>query len=709
MVTKSKRRKLFPNFIIKKKNSGLIMDQQGTNGTVQRVQEQNRRYVGQSTSAAASSGALAPLAKIEIGTTPGNGNANGSGNGGGSSRGSVSIPWPLDMSASNSPLHTSSVTSLSPPASAVAAIEALDKQDQQNSSNDEPLEKRSRHASRDSATSSTNEEVRVLIGNKTWNDEELERKRVQQAQQIEQTSRVIKMRQQPIMNSSQSTHLMSTTGNNVTTGVVRRLNAVAGGNAVGDQKVFIIDQRQIGQGASGSGQSSGNLLAAVGRNSPLAIGDVPNGRGNANEIGYRGLASSTLGSMSATNLSTLSSSASGFAPIGGAVANQLRSSNSSASISQSHAPMVASRKRGHGGQSSSSQNIHLQQISPSLARNIMDTTVGGPRRITPTTDTSPPNAILNHLRRAQDGGAAYMGSPTKFITPSGESISFSKILQQVEVQHEGRSLSSHRSSITQELSSFLATNGDSLTGSGAASPTIDILAPQPIKAFINRPESTAKLVAPKPINPIAMKNAYDLVQVQQALSGHSSAISSPLATPRVTPLPRHIEEESHALFNAITHGDLVDVSNKFLEYLNDPNSRSPTSNSNSIQGAFSSVLGTSNPNRPDSVASNSSNSMTGVMSLSAPPTSSLTVSQTPTATSPIVDSTTIEVVMRDLPDSTTADSPRGAFARAAAVLNQNVPGGVSSSSPSSSNGSASTKSSKQNPPKRPIDFSQGKL
>ena len=107
-----------------------------------------------------------------------------------------------------------------------------------------------------------------------------------------------------------------------------------------------------------------------------------------------------------------------------------------------------------------------------------------------------------------------MGSPTKFITPSGESISFryflheyskkktkqkresvygdfSKILQQVEVQHEGRSLSSHRSSITQELSSFLAANGDSLTGSGAASPTIDILAPQPIKAFINRPEPTA--------------------------------------------------------------------------------------------------------------------------------------------------------------------------------------------------------------------------
>lgn len=55
-----------------------------------------------------------------------------------------------------------------------------------------------------------------------------------------------------------------------------------------------------------------------------------------------------------------------------------------------------------------------------------------------------------------------------------------------------------------------------------------------------------------------MKNAYDLVQVQQALSGHNSAIPSPLATPRVTPLPRHIEEESHALFNAITHGDLVD-------------------------------------------------------------------------------------------------------------------------------------------------------
>ncbi|KHJ84484.1 hypothetical protein OESDEN_15801 [Oesophagostomum dentatum] len=150
-----------------------------------------------------------------------------------------------------------------------------------------------------------------------------------------------------------------------------------------------------------------------------------------------------------------------------------------------------------------------------------------------------------------------------------------------------------------------------------------------------------------------MKKAYEM-QVQQALSACSSVVASPLTTPRVTPIPTSMltggvsvrtaipstgpEDECNTLLNVIA------MSSHFLQYLNDSNSRSPSSTGNSLHAPFNVIA--SVPARPDSVASNSSNSLTGVLSLSAPPTNALTVSQTPTATSPTVDSTTIEVAVR---------------------------------------------------------------
>uniref|UniRef100_A0A183GBL2 Zinc finger protein n=1 Tax=Heligmosomoides polygyrus TaxID=6339 RepID=A0A183GBL2_HELPZ len=123
------------------------------------------------------------------------------------------------------------------------------------------------------------------------------------------------------------------------------------------------------------------------------------------------------------------------------------------------------------------------------------------------------------------------------------------------------------------------------------------------------------LIAPKAINP--MKKMYE-IQVQQALSACSSVVASPLTTPRVTPIPTSMltagapvravipsgatgDDECNTLFNAIaSNGNSNDgiLSTHFLQYLNDSNSRSPSSTGNSLHAPFN-VLGNI-PARPDS-------------------------------------------------------------------------------------------------------------
>uniref|UniRef100_A0A1I7XT61 CTF/NF-I domain-containing protein n=1 Tax=Heterorhabditis bacteriophora TaxID=37862 RepID=A0A1I7XT61_HETBA len=518
--------------------------------------------------------------------------------------------WISQLSNNSSPLDT---TPPSPPPSAVAAMKALSQEHNSTPSTshnkpvpapqigamvtlggeskrvassglarvemeEEPLEKRSRHTSHDSATSSTNEEVRRIVERGGWTAEEPPlilvdaQDRRQDIIEYEGRPRVLVQREGnrfvKVVQQSSVRFLKFFSGQQPSSNM-RRVTVSAGGD--NDQRLGVL---------------------------------VVDSRNSARPASYQ---------RTATLLPQTLSAALSASPI----------KRDGSSVAQSHAPLVSSRKRIH------SVNPHVGN-----PQAVTQATINGLTRMAEgSEETSPPHALVSHLRRVDGNGTTYLGSPTKFTTANGDTISFSKVLHQVEVLHESKS-----------------------RPEGAFSSS-EVLAPQPIRTFITRPESSAKLVAPKAINPIAMKQAYD-AQVQQVLSACSSVVASPLTTPRVTPIPmamaRPIDDECHALFNVINSngnsndGMLKEVSNQFLQYLNDSNSRSPLSNGgNSLHAPFSMVTNT--PARPDSVASNSSNSLTGVLSLSAPPTTALTVSQTPTATSPTVDSTTIEVHLPVLP------------------------------------------------------------
>ncbi|VDO21098.1 unnamed protein product [Haemonchus placei] len=472
-------------------------------------------------------------------------------------------------------------------------------------------EKRSRHASRDSAASSTNEEVRRIVerAGDGWNggltgEDLIATDATSRNEILEKGQRVVLQRDgHRFVKVVQS----SGTSKNPVRSEAANVRRVTVANAGGDEQqlgVVVVDSRNNARLSSGFQQ-------------PERHGSHVNSYSSQPQ--------------------TLAAVLSGVSPLG-------RGDMMSSAVYQSRAPMVSSRKRIH------SVNTHAGNPNA-----ITQATLNGLTRLASVgggeSDTSPPHAVVSQLRRLEGNGTAYLASPTKFTTPNGTTISFSKVLEQVEVQHQSGKIRNDQAIDT--------------SNSG------EVLAPQPIRTFVTKPEQSAKLVAPKAINP--MKKMYEM-QVQQALSACSSVVASPLTTPRVTPIPTSMltggapvravipgaagDDECNTLFNAIaSNGNSNDVSTHFLQYLNDSNSRSPSSTGNSLHAPFNVIANV--PARPDSVASNSSNSLTGVLSLSAPPTNALTVSQTPTATSPTVDSTTIEVAVRDsLPDSTTADSPR---------------------------------------------------
>ncbi|KAJ1373302.1 hypothetical protein KIN20_035666 [Parelaphostrongylus tenuis] len=592
--------------------------------------------------------------------------------------------WISTLSSNNSPMNGGSLPS-SPPPSAMAAIKALadsechmstvpsgmslrssttipqvgavvtigvNSADSKHSSligfscgdhEEEPSEKRSRHASRDSAASSTNEEVRRIVERASsdggWScglpaEDLMATEGTTRSDFVEKGQRFVFQkdgdRYVKLVQTGTSRPSVPAVGSNV-----RRVTVASAGGNEQQLGVLVFDSRNAMRSESGFQQQHERSVTSA----------------------------SSYSSQSQTLAAVLSS----VSPIS-------RSDMMSSAVYQSRAPMVSSRKRVH--------SVNPQGGSPSSSTQA---TQNGLTRLTGTsvaeTNTSPPHAVVSQLRRLEGNGSAYLASPTKFTTANGTTISFSKVLEQVEVQHQTGKNRHDQHMVDSNIVG-------------------DVLAPQPVHTFVTKPEQSAKLVAPKAINP--MKKIYEM---QQALSACSSVVSSPLTTPRVTPIPTSMltggapiraiipsggvgEDECNTLFSAIaSNGNSNDgiLSTHFLQYLNDSNSRSPSSG-NSLHVPFNVIAST--PARPDSVASNSSNSLTSVLSLSAPPTNALTVSQTPTATSPTVDSTTIEV--RDsLPDSTTVDSPR--IVRTSGYLG----GSSSSGSPSSSNGSNISSSSLQ--------------
>ncbi|KAM3718887.1 Nuclear factor 1 C-type [Dirofilaria immitis] len=308
----------------------------------------------------------------------------------------------------------------------------------------------------------------------------------------------------------------------------------------------------------------------------------------------------------------------------------------------------------------------------------------------------------------------HQSSPTKFTTSNGDVISFSTVLHNIESQNSiKRSISLDISPPGSSTQAVIIDERRLLEYNAANAAEVEAriakkiaLLDQPVREFTTKPGNPQLLVTPRPVvahRPSFISNIDDtnnnaaaaaardakishIVTRQQQLfdnacnSAMSSPVpftlNSPLTTPRSTPVPTASsslgtpvpgvrtpsrgpltdEEYSSIVQNVITASSgssgstdqalLKEVSNQFLNYFNE-NSRSPHN------GAF--PLQSSSDARSDSSASNIS--VPGVISLSTPPTNALITSQTPTATSPIADSTTSneQLSMRALPDSTTSD------------------------------------------------------
>ncbi|RCN50859.1 hypothetical protein ANCCAN_03077 [Ancylostoma caninum] len=327
---------------------------------------------------------------------------------------------------------------------------------------EEPNEKRSRHASRDSATSSTNEEVRRIVeraAESGWNgglagEELASGDAARRNEFIEKGQRIVLQRDGnryvKIVQAGSTRSTAPSTSSNV-----RRVTLASVGGDEQQLGVVVVDSRSATRGTGGFQQPERN-----------------------------GVASNAYTSQP----QTLAAALSGLSPLG-------RGDLMSSAVYQSRAPMVSSRKRIH------SVNTHAGNPNA-----ITQATLNGLTRLAGSgnteNDTSPPHSVVSQLRRMEGNGTAYLASPTKFTTANGTTISFSKVLEQVETQYQtGKARQD-------------ALSEPSLTG--------EVLAPQPIRTFVTKPEQSAKLVAPKAINPVAMKKAYEM-QVQVSID--SGAVS----------------------------------------------------------------------------------------------------------------------------------------------------------------------------------------
>ncbi|KAL3995592.1 Nuclear factor I protein pre-N-terminus family protein [Acanthocheilonema viteae] len=333
-------------------------------------------------------------------------------------------------------------------------------------------------------------------------------------------------------------------------------------------------------------------------------------------------------------------------------------------------------------------------------------------------------------------------SPTKFTTSNGDVISFSTVLHSIESQNSVKRISLDISPPGSSTQAVIIDERRLLEHDAVSAAEVEAriakkvaLLDQPVREFTTKPGNPQLLVTPRPVvahRPSFISNIDDtnsnaaaaaardakishIVSRQQQLFDNACnsamgspvpfTLNSPLTTPRSTPVPASSstlgtpipgvripsrgpltdEEYSSIVHNVITASSgssgsadqalLKEVSNQFLNYFNE-NSRSPHN------GTF--PLQSSSDARSDSSASNIS--VPGVISLSTPPTNALITSQTPTATSPIADSTTSneQLSMRALPDSTTNDLRQVGNRPSSSPTPSSISGSTSSTSNSQS-------------------------
>ncbi|KAK0395592.1 hypothetical protein QR680_001345 [Steinernema hermaphroditum] len=165
------------------------------------------------------------------------------------------------------------------------------------------------------------------------------------------------------------------------------------------------------------------------------------------------------------------------------------------------------------------------------------------------------------IRRSDGNSSGSHSSPTKFTNKDGQVISFSTVLQNVECSHKAKATCDDRCSDDSPID--VCSSVDIYPPLVVCSNTSGICSPVP--QFVSKPNDAARLVTPRPMILTASSTGFIMtphnsgkiandarvaarvIQQTEKLSsispvtimgGYSSQVTTPVGTPRATPIPR---------------------------------------------------------------------------------------------------------------------------------------------------------------------------
>ncbi|KAI1727579.1 MH1 domain-containing protein [Ditylenchus destructor] len=356
-----------------------------------------------------------------------------------------------------------------------------------------------------------------------------------------------------------------------------------------------------------------------------------------------------------------------------------------------HAPLISSRKRNSNAISPSTPKTTSTAVTGQPTSNIIVRTTNAYPNLEPNNQDHPVTRVI-----VQKKDSSVDQLPTKHILVNNMGSAQPNMSSVQSPQH------SKAYSLVSPVREFISKPTDMTI------PTPRPIVPQPAGSISNGIHANHISVPQASI----IRNGYQSTLASPVpflgAGQYNTVFSSPLTTPRGTPIPgarpSGINEDD---YNSLVQSVMAinqcgNVQGQILSYLHE-NSRSPLlysslgSTSLANLGMHASKTSTSTANNPtllrplsgiipglDTLTSMASTqrAISTVLGLSAPLIGTLTTSQTPTATSPIVDSTTnTEIFTRniELPDSTTSSNDKSKISIS--------PSTISNSSSSSSNGS----------------------
>uniref|UniRef100_A0A915DVY8 CTF/NF-I domain-containing protein n=1 Tax=Ditylenchus dipsaci TaxID=166011 RepID=A0A915DVY8_9BILA len=573
---------------------------------------------------------------------------------------------------------------------------------------DDPLEKRSRHASRDSV-GSVNEEVKRITGVDSHNNtsSSLMGSHAVDRKEFEKCIRVFSTCDMPInaaytvQMSGNPTYVSNSMSNHLVMNTPQRHLSTSKQASNGNTSVSASNSTLYTQLAnaktlpsSGSAFSSPGLMT---RGSANFTGHLGNGSSHPSIIkvnyfksidgGVEGNASMNNGTL-ASNL-MIQTSNSGNKVVCSSPSINSGNGNDACTENKQHAPLISSRKRVYHN-----NNI----ISPGAHKS--------PGSLQPSTPTS--GEVIIRTNNIYSN-----------ITSSANHPPIAQII--VEKKDANGNLSSSRQDqLATNLMNSVFPVASQSPSPQMAGKTYSMVSP--VREFISKPTDST-ILTPRPILPSGLTSSssngishHPLGSSGNIITHQASSIlrngyqssclsspvpffASPLTTPRGTPIPGgrpcNNEEDYNSLMQSVMGlSSTANVSSQLLNYLNE-SSRSPLLQSshlanlglNSVKNQTSGGLLTGHYDSLNAISNGGSRTISSVLGLSAPMIGTLTTSQTPTATSPVVDSTTSAELFAhnrciELPDSTTSDKGKISIS----------PSTISNSS-TSSNGSGPASSS----------------